>query len=135
MVSDSSEPPVDPSWLEHVRDASHQASQDFDALVAKLGTAGLAVAVAIAGLTEAAAWGWLIGAGIFFALSLACSLLSIRLSADALRDIASERKTYKDTKGTFKFVRALNWGAFILVSVAFILLSLHLFDATTTPPV
>jgi small-conductance mechanosensitive channel len=120
---------VDQAWLDHVRDASHQASQDFDALVAKLGTAGLTVAVAVAGFTDAARWGFLIASGIAFALAMGCALLSIRLSADALRQVSSGKKRYEDLKA-WKWVRGLNWAAFVLVFAGYLLLSLHLFDAT-----
>lgn len=116
------------AYLAHAREASHQASQDFDALVTKLGTAGLTVATAVAGLTDAAAWGNLIGSGIGFAAALTFSLLSIRLSADGLRALSSGT-LYQDA-WQFKWVRVLNWLAFVALSLAFILLALHLFDAT-----
>jgi hypothetical protein len=116
-------------YLAHIREAAHQASQDFDALVAKLGTAGITVTVAVAGLTEAASWGLLIGSGVAFALSLVFSLLSIRLSADGLRVLGSGRKEYARIV-QFKAVRLLNWLALGAISTAFLLLAFHLVQAT-----
>lgn len=126
-MTEAEESPVQ-AYLRHAREASHQASQDFDALVAKLGTAGLTVTTAVAGLTDAAAWGFLIASGIGFALSLTFSLLSIRLSADALRALASGHE-YQDL-WQFKWVRILNWLSFLALAGGFILLALHLVDAT-----
>jgi membrane-associated protease RseP (regulator of RpoE activity) len=120
--------PARQAYRNHARETGHQASQDFDALVAKLGTAGLTVATAIAGLTDAAGWGFLIGSGLGFSLALTFSLLSIRLSADGLRALASGRE-YEQT-WQFGWVRVLNWLAFFALSLAFMALAIHLFDAT-----
>jgi hypothetical protein len=122
-------PPGRVEYLAHIREAAHQASQDFDALVAKLATAGITLTTAVAGLTDAASWWMLIGSGLAFAMSLVLSLLSIRMSADGLRVLGSGRKEYGDVR-QFRYVRLLNWLAFVAISAAFLLLAFHLFSAT-----
>ena len=107
---------------DHILDAAHQASQDFDAWILKLGTAGLTLVLLVAGLVTANSLTWLVAGGFGFALSLAAGLLSLRLSSIGLKDLA-EGTEYDDIE-QFKWVRHLNWAAFAFITLAFVSLAL-----------
>ena len=130
MMGEAGRSTPDEKYYEHVREAAHQASQDFDALIAKLGTAGLTVTAAIVGFTDAPRWDFLAGGAIAFALALFISLITIRLSADGLRTLGSKQKRYEEIKVfNSNIVVALNWTAAILLGLAYLLLALHLVQA------
>ena len=111
------------SYDNHILMAGHQASQDFDAWVLKLGTAGITLVLGVAALVNIERLGNLIWAGALFSGSLVAGLLALRLSADGLRRM-SEKQTLM-TKGVwqFKLVTGLNWLAFLTLSAAFVMLA------------
>ena len=102
--------------------AGHQASQDFDAWVLKLGTAGMTLVLGVAALIETKSFGNLVWAGGLFAGSLVAGLLSLRLSADGLRKQAENPDADTDIS-EFKWVTRLNWVAFATLSAAFVMLA------------
>lgn len=118
------------TYENHLLDAGHQASQDFDTWVLKLGTAGMTLVLGVAALVNMERLGNLILAGGLFSGSLAAGLLSLRLSADGLKRMSeNDSLTTKDVP-QFTWVAGLNWVAFITLSLAFVMLAVFVgFDA------
>jgi hypothetical protein len=125
---------VTAAWDELIIKAGHQASQDFDAWVLKLGTAGLTVVLGVAALVQTTSLDRLVWAGGLFAGALVVGLLSLRLSADGLTKLVegeTEPETgllVKDVPDLWQFraVMILNWLAVGLLSVAFAMLAVFL---------
>ncbi|HEX6219597.1 MAG TPA: hypothetical protein VF115_00740 [Acidimicrobiia bacterium] len=117
-------------WQELILRAGHQASQDFDAWVLRLGTAGFTLVLGVAAIVKTEDFSLLVGSGSMFAASLVAGLLSLRLSADGHRVLSeSENKRVGDL-WQFQWVTVLNWVAFVTLSAAFILLAMFLkYDA------
>lgn len=107
----------------HVLGAAHQASQDFDAWVLKLGTAGFTLVLGVAALVETDSFTNLAWAGGLFAASLVAGLLSLRLSADGLRELAEHPERDATDIKQFDAVTAFNWVAFLTLSAAFVMLA------------
>lgn len=119
---------TDAEYKKHLLEAAHQASQDYDAWILKLGTAGITLVTGVAALTDAKSWILLIWAGVLFAGSLLAGLISIRLSADGLHRQASGTPYEEVTQ--YKTTKYLNWVAAVLLTTAYILLIAHLGDAS-----
>ena len=107
----------------HILDAGHQASQDFDAWVLKLGTAGFTPVLGVAALVKTESFANLVVSGFLFAGSLVTALLSLRLSADGLRVQAEKPNMKSDDIKQFRWVTRLNWLAFVTLSAAFVMLA------------
>lgn len=107
----------------HILDAGHQASQDFDAWVLKLGTAGFTLVLGVAALVKTESFANLVVSGFLFAGSLVTALLSLRLSADGLRVQAEKPNMKSDDIKQFRWVTRLNWLAFVTLSAAFVMLA------------
>ena len=117
---------VNDPFTSHILNAGYQASQDFDAWVLKLGTAGMTLVIAIAGLVNTDRFTYLIVAGGLFSASLVAGLLSLRLSADGLRRKAEDKTLWVPDMWQFKWVRGLNWFAAGALSAAFAMLALFI---------
>ena len=104
----------------HILRTGHQASQDFDAWVLKLGAAGFTLVLGVAALVKTESFAILVVSGFLFAGSLMTGLLSLRLSADGLREQAENPNA--DIK-QFGWVTRLNWLVFVTLSVAFLMLA------------
>ena len=107
----------------HILDAGHQASQDFDAWVLKLGTAGFTLVLGVAALVKTESFANLVVSGFLFAGSLVTALLSLRLSADGLRVQAEKPNMKSNDIKQFRWVTRLNWLAFVTLSAAFVMLA------------
>jgi hypothetical protein len=121
-------------WDDLILRAGYQASQDFDAWVLKLGTAGLTLVLGVAALVKTESFTNLVVAGFLFAASLVGGLLSLRLSADGLRRLAEAQEDEEAEKRSldaadmwqFKWVTGLNWVAFLTLSGAFVMVAVFL---------
>lgn len=110
-------------YSSHLLSAGHQASQDFDAWVLKLGTAGITLVLGVAALVEAESLDWLIRSGFAFAGALGAGLFSLRLSADGLRKMSEDPSLKVQDMLQFKLVTLSNWLAFAALTAAFVLLA------------
>jgi uncharacterized membrane protein YdcZ (DUF606 family) len=118
------------SFDNHLLDAGHRASKDFDAWVLKLGTAGMTLVLGVAALVNMERLGNLILAGGLFSGSLVAGLLSLRLSADGLKRMSEDDSLTTKDVPQFTWVTGLNWVAFITLSLAFVMLAVFVgFDA------
>lgn len=114
--------------------AAHQASQDFDAWVLKLGTVGFTLVLGVAALVETDRFTNLVWSGILFAASLVTGLLSLRVSADGLRELAEHPERDATDVWRFKAVMIFNWVAFLMLSAAFVMLAVFVgVDAIQIP--
>jgi hypothetical protein len=117
----------------HILNAGHQASQDFDAWVLKLGTAGMTLVLGVAALVTTESFTNLIWAGGLFSGSLVAGLLSLRLSADGLRRMSETPHLKTKDVWQFQLVTKLNWAAFVTLSSAFVMLAVFVgLDAMPT---
>lgn len=121
------------SFDNHLLTAGHQASQDFDAWVLKLGTAGMTLVLGVAALVNMERIGNLVAAGVLFSGSLVAGLFSLRLSADGLKRLSEDRSLTTRNVWQFKCVTWLNWLAFLTLSAAFVMLAVFVgLDAIPT---
>ena len=114
----------------HLLSAAENASRDTDSLVSKIATAGITATLAIAGLAGAAPAS-LVAAGFFFAGSLIVSLVSMRVSADALRLHAS--KYPERPSRTYLAIVVANYLALALLVIA-VMLAAFAVSSVAVPP-
>ena len=69
-----------------------------------------------------------VASGALFAASLLAGLMSLRLSAEGIRELQSGGK-YEDIRA-FVWVKWLNWGAAALLFAAYLLLAFQLGEST-----
>ena len=133
MAPESAGKYADVVWQGYV-----SSMRDYDALLAKLSTAGVAVSVAIAEFVEGTVELLVVGA-VSFAAAAVTSLLSLKLSAELHYKLASEiddgispQKAWLlvGAKKWTKILGFLNWVAFAGVAGGFGLIAIFALSAS-----
>ncbi len=114
----------DRDYVEHLWLVTDNASRDADSLVAKIATAGVTASLAIAAFADKApdtlVWG-----GFLFAAALIVSLLSLRLSAGAVRKYA---ETGRRPETVFRVIIFMDWFAVGALAIAVVLIAFAVSD-------